>query len=486
MAIFQIQSKDSVYRINDTDAISCIQNFNWDAQMSAEQLAQIGSANYDAQIITPEVSAQFEFRSTGATAGLLSRMIYDINGVSREYIPPASTGATLNNDLITEVDLERAVCDIIEAKRADTVFDRSLLIPRAHLRSISLSARVDGTASESYSFDADDLEIYRKPYHDIRSVPFTRDATNKETVVVPPAGFKVEAGSTLADATHKIIYISVDGDKFMPADVTVDDAEHKITLTAGAIAAGKSFPVGSRVHVICHAKAPGAMPQIVVPAVAAVNNNYGTSARFVKADKIDIWLVHPDTTFTVGSFTNKKLVEGDNTGILDHATPGDLNAVAFASSDLFLKVQSCDISLDLQREALREIRKNSRGNPVFYRAAQFPMDVNVSISALESDLNDWAKLGSTAPTGAGRKTKTESMPASPTTITSQDVLDLASFESPQWMVVMRYYKGDTVLQTIVVQDARTSGIGQRMQVRGRSEVSYTLTGSRLFIKGSAV
>jgi hypothetical protein len=74
----------------------------------------------------------------------------------------------------SESRLQFAVFDLIESKKADEVFDRSTLIPRAHLTSISISAKADGTASESYAFEGDILEIYRKPFHDLVSLAGTR------------------------------------------------------------------------------------------------------------------------------------------------------------------------------------------------------------------------------------------------------------------------------------------------------------------------
>jgi len=67
-SIMQIQSKDEILRINDTDALPAITSFSWDGQMNAEQLGQLGNPNFDAQIVQPSVTTNFEVRTTGMTA----------------------------------------------------------------------------------------------------------------------------------------------------------------------------------------------------------------------------------------------------------------------------------------------------------------------------------------------------------------------------------------------------------------------------------
>lgn len=466
MAIKQIQSRDSLIRINDTDAISCVQDVSWDAQMNAEQLRQLGSANYDAQTITPEVSTSFSIRSSGSTASLLNRMIFNLDSETAEYVPPAGTS---NDKLITELDLERAIFDLVEVKKANEIFDRSTLIPRVHLSSLSLSATADGTASESYSGEADLLEVYRKPKHDLRSVPVMRSAANPTfSVDMPSDAYRLEPeGTTVAGSTHVIYEVDIDGLRVPASALTVTTGvgagdEDKIEI-AIAERTKYVFEIGARIHAIIYKKTPGAFPLIA-------DSNYGTTARFVKPDSINLYLVNPNTLFTVGAFANKKLVDA-GAGILDSLVPGDLNAVPFSDADLILRAQSCEMQIPLSRTALREIRKNTRGNAVFYRAAEYPLQITCSLSAFETDLNEWARLQGKDLYGAD---------ASP------DILDLADFETPQWMIVRRDYKGDTVLQTVVLQDARVSGLGTRMSVGGRSEVSWNFTGSRLFIKGSAV
>jgi hypothetical protein len=445
MAIFQLQAKDAVIRINNTDALNAVQSFSWDSALNAENLSQLGDANFDAQIITPEVTGSFEVRSTGATAAILSRMIYRLNPSTGEFTGPMGTS---NTALIRETDLEFAVFDIIEAKKANEVFDRSTLIPRAFLTSLALSASAEGTATETYSFSSDVLEIFRKPYHDLVSVPVLRKTGSETTTVVVPGGTLVEGTTVVASADWKIHALDIDGKRIPASGLTVTGQD--VALSGATVASGVTIPLGARTHLLLYRKVPGAFPTIVAP----------TTARFVKADKINIWLVNPAATFTVG---------GTTATVEAHLLANrDLNAVNFADSDLVLRVQSCNLNVDLQRESLQEIRANDRGNSVYYRAAQYPLNITADFSAYETDLDTWAKLQSKNAYGSA----------------TPDILNLADFENKEWMLVTRYYKGNTTLQTVALLNAKVENPGSSVSVGGRAETTFQMTGSKLAIKGA--
>jgi hypothetical protein len=445
--IFQIQAKDAVLRFNHFDAVNCVQRFNWDSAMNEENTTQLGDANYDSQTTTPEVTASMDVRATGALAAFLSRMIYRTNAGTGEFEGHGPVSG-VNAALIRETDLERAVFDLIEAKKANEVFDRATLIPRAALRTVAISARTDGSASEAYTFESDLLEIFRAPKHDLISLPVVRDtATTPTTTVEVPAPYDVESHTVIATAEWKIHAMDIDGVRVPAAnlDVTTGPPD-KVTLGAAALAEGKTIPLGARVVLIMYRKTPGAFPVITYP----------TTARFVKADKINIWLVSPTAEFTVGAEVDKTVKELLTAGV-------DFNEIPFTDSDLFLRVQSMEMSVDMRREALREIRKNDRGNPVFYRAATYPLQTTASVQALEGQhLDDWAKMQGK---GAG------------------DILDLASFENKEWMIISRYYKGDAALQTVGLLNARVSNPGSSIEVQGRAAISWQFTGSEIAIQG---
>jgi hypothetical protein len=449
MAIFQLQAKDTVLRINQYDALNCVQNFNWDGALNNENQEQLGSANYTDQSITPSVSGSFEVIASGSTSTFLSRMIYALDDATGEFMGPIGD---LNSTLIRETDLERAVFELVESKKANEVFDRSTLFPRVFLSSLTMTINTDGKATDQYNFEGDLLEVYRKPQHDLVPIPVTRATGGAaSTTVIVPTTYMVEGTSVIAGASHKIKYLLIDNVKVAAADlvVTSDVAGDKVELSPATISAGVTIPLGARLTLVAYRKTPGAYPTITYP----------TTARFVKADHADIWVIDPTATFTVSS----------NTGTVEEllALGVDLNLIPFTDAQLLLRAQSLAITVPLNRTELKEIRRNDRGNSTYYRAAEYPLPITVDYTAFETDLDDWAKYQKKNAYGSA----------------TPDVLNLADFEGTTWMVVRRDYKQSTVLQTVAVLDAAVSSIGNSIQVRNRAALPWKLTGSKIAIQG---
>jgi len=126
------------------------------------------------------------------------------------------------------------------------------------------------------------------------------------------------------------------------------------------------------------------------------------------------------------------------------------------------------MTIPVERDALREIRQNTRGTSVYHRAARYPLTITANASILEHNLSEWAKL-------QGRESTV-----------SPALLDLAGFETPTWILCARYAVGGQVVQTLALTDARVSGLGQQQSVGGRSETSFAFTGSQVYLAGAEV
>lgn len=441
MSVFQIHAKDTVVRVGGIyGVVNGVQNVSWDPAMNVENLMEIGNKGYAGRNQNPSVSASFDSTSTGSTVALLKRMIksFDASGEFLGYL--AGAVATADNvGLIRETDLEHACFDFLIQKQPDEIFDRTELLSRIYLSSLALSANADGTASESYSFEGEVGDVYRTPYHDLQVIPLTRTA-GSDTILQVPMGYDVSLDAT---GTYQIFELNIDGRTVAPAAMAValvdpdavvasGDEYQTITLT------GYTAPLGAKLGLVVYRNIPGTFPTI----------EYPTAARFIKAEATNIYLINKVTL--------------DIEAQLDLGT--DLNTLAFSDNDLFLRVQSADISLDLQREELRELRKNDRGTSVFHRAATYPMGVTSSITTYETDLKDWQKLQGKA---------------------DGDILDLKGFEGQEWQIVQQHYYNDAVVQTNVLLDGVVAGRGSSVAVSGRNEISWSFEGSKVAIEGSA-
>lgn len=449
--IFQIQGKDSVLKINQYAAINAVQSFDWNPTFNEEYFTELGNADYTAYAISPEVTASFEQNATGSTVAFLKRMIQKFTtGTFDGYLAgmdPTDPAYADNLGLITGTDLEFAVCDLIEAKKANELFTRSTILPRCHLSQLQFRADANGHATETFNFEGDLAEVYRSPYQDIISVPLVKGTGN--TLIIPTdldAVYKIcdEADkATATDETHVALFVMIDnvkvgttGTPSFTWEVTTNSCDNICTIT------GYTLTGGERTHVVAYKT--GVTGDTAANTMPTIDNP--TSARFVRADDIDIFLVPTSTDLSAP------------------ATGDALNAVDL-SANVFLRVQSADMSVDLRREALRQIKKNDQNSSVYYRAATYPLQVTATATVFETDLKDWAKI-----------VNKEAVTNAP--------LNLGDFESAQYQLVFRYYKGTETLQTIVLEDARITGRTYRNAPGARAEVTWNLSGSKFRIGGS--
>lgn len=455
--IFQLQAKDAVLRLNHYDAVNAVQNFNWDPVFNEEYKEQLGDSAYTDQSTTPEITASFDATTTGGTVALLKRMIKDID-VNGEFVGYKAGATSDNSGYITHLDLENAVLDLGLAKKANEVFTRTELLTRLYLDSINLTASVDGDASESYNFSGDLGEVFRSPKHDLISVPLVRDASGDVTL---DAKVAYDSTTTFEDISKdgtgewELWAIDQEGVRIMAADVTLATVDPDATLNTGdeytrlSVTAPNEFREGARIHAILYKNTPGVFPTIT---------NL-TAANFLQADNIDILLIDPAVT----DLYDLVVEQGTHT-MVDNVNNG-LTAITFNESDIALRIQSADMSVDMRREALRQIKRTNTGTSIYHRAATYPLQVTSSLTALETDLADWQKLA-----GYG----------------ASDVLDLAGFEGKEWQVVVRKWVGDKVVQADAFLDARVAGRGSSVSVGGRAEVNWSFTGSKILFEGAVL
>lgn len=444
MSIFQVRAKDSIIHLNQFPTLNAIQSFNWDPNFNEEYFSELGNENYSAQAVTPEVSGSFEANAVGATVACMHRMLLDrdVDGNVTGYRFNASTP---NTGTIRAVDFEDLVFDLIEAKKPNDVFTRSTLLPHCFLTSWALSVSVDGAARETYSFDGDIAEVYRSPYHDLWSVTGAR--TTATTITVDedfycdvPGG---DLGGESAGIEYRVLKVFIDNEEIAVADITADDTAGDAPTILDITASGKTIPEGARIQVIMAALDPGAFPAIYNP----------VAARFIKADKVNLFLVNQEDT-DLGELADGDLVEFD-----------------FENNDRLLRVQSIDFNVDLRREVLREIAYNTRNSSVFYRAATYPLNVTANMSVLETDLNDWAKI---------QDKRLDDMNA---TFDPADILNLGDFEGKEWQLIAQMWYEGAVIQVTGLLNGRVSGRGSSVAVEGRSEISWNFTGSEIVVEG---
>ncbi len=443
--IFQTQAKDVVIRLNNYTAVNAIRNFDWSGEFNQEQVEELGNKNVVEYTNMPELSGSFEVTATGATVAMLRRMITKTNGAGDflGYLAgfeSTETNYANNVGTIRGLDLERANFDIVELKKANEIFHECTVLPRVQLQSLAFSADASGMASETYSFAGDLIRLYETPRHDVICVPATYIDSDS---VICPDDYTIKTAALAAGSDWAIRAVQI-GENLLPASV-VSGVVAGVSPLGDVISfnAGTTVTVDQRVSIILYRKTPGAFPTITYP----------TSARFVKADQIDIYLI-PTTGVILSA-----VADGS---ILNHAL--------FTTANRVLRVQSASMNVDLRREALRQISKTDKGNSIYYRAATFPLACTADLSLLETDWALWAKLQGSIDLS----------------VEATGYLDFAQFEGEKWQLAWRYYYQGTPIQAMALCDARVSGPGHRVGTGGRAEVSYSFTGSDWVVEGAAV
>ena len=233
--------------------------------------------------------------------------------------------------------------------------------------------------------------------------------------------------AVINSGTHYIMYVFKDNQKF-DSSVCSWTAVDEITVTGAGFTTTTPF---DRVSAVLFARTPGSFPTIYYP----------TAARFVRGDRVDIWLVNSGSTIS------------------------DANRL--------LRCQSSDINIDLSRDRLSQVLRNDDKSTTFWRALNYPLSITATVNILENTLQQWATLQG--------KTLNES--ATGGSIDSNNLMNLVDFET-QKLVVRYYLEGnDNHVAEVEVADMNVTSFGESQQVQGRAERTVGLTGSRLTITG---
>lgn len=420
--VFQVQAKDSVVLFNAFPALNAVQNLSLDPAFNEENLNELGNASYAATSRTPETAGTFDVTSTGASASILARMLY--NYTTQAYLfDPTTQG---NDYSITETDLEYMVFDLINLKQPGESFSEATLVPNANLTGFTFTVDATGLATETYSFEADLQEALYTPYHDLVSVPCT--STDADTITIPAAYQSDINSGTYADP----LYVFKDNQKYSHSDGSPPVWASNTTIDVPNAELNTSAPY-NRVMAILFKRTPGTFPTIYYP----------TTARFMRGDRIDIWLV-------------------------------DSGTISLDDTNRLLRCQSADVNVDLTRDKLQEIRRNDDGSTTYWRSLNYPLNITTTVNVLETTLDTWADL------------QKKTLNASATTSQPYDtnnILNLADFETMR--LVIKYYPvgSDTPLQTVTLEDLEITTFGEAQQVQGRAERTLGFTGSQITING---
>lgn len=500
----QTLGSDKILRLNDFNLLGLVQSVDWAPNFGAQDIFELGQ---DAKVDTAmelEISGSIEVGANGGLPGLLARTIVvrDVSGAFSGYsYNPASLTTGKNAYTLTQNSLKEAQFDLsIYEKTDQTSWNRSVVLPRCFLTSMSGRVDANGVASGTLNFGGDFVVGLPSPYHEVRCLPATIG-------LGADAGKLILSDATVTTTNWTILYAYIDERRLRTvttdaAYCAFDATNPKVTVTGLAISTDFKTAVG---RVIVYKTAS---PSSTFPSIPAAFTGTATSGgASTLTDTTQAWTVNGFTNYNVtitqgtgigqvrriasntatvltvdtawgtnpDATSKYSIYLRDTTAFAIRGYQADIyiapaNAVSPTASEQWLKVQSCDWNVDMKVEALRQIAFNTLGSSVYCRVPTYPLDLGANVSVYETDWKDWkAVLNKTFP-GNDKY---------------QDSYDLAPDNlKPTFAVVIQFKtKAGTLIQTMRFTDMRVDGYGNRVNVGGRAEISWALKGTQFTLVG---
>lgn len=408
-------SKDTVYTLNGYGALSGLQRFNYSYAANEEDIDEIGNAVTVATSNDPTTSLSFEITDTGNLAAVFARMKYDY--AAQDY----EAGVTLDIDTnifsFTEEDLQYLIFTAGEYKAPGDTFDQATILPYHFVSSFTISLTADGIGNVSVDATGSLFQPIYKPYHTTQAYP-VQYATSTTA--------DIAAGWSVASGTHGILGLEVNNKIIEDTNLSWTASD---TVT---IAGGDTVDVDDRLMLWAFELTPSAS----IPSIDYVN-----AIRFVKPDRINIWLIPSGT--------------------------------AAGAGENYLRIQALDFTVDLGREELREIARNEQGSAVFYQAPQYPLDITGTIRIYETTLTKFAELQG--------KTLNES--ATTGTVDTDNVLSSNDFADAKIVVEWYKYGNNSPIQRFTSDGVTITGYDSTQEVNGRKEATWNFSTSDFLLEG---
>lgn len=426
MATLQVLGSDKAIRINDYNLIGLVQNLEWTPNFNAQDVQELGNTARLATETELEVTGSFEVLASGALPNILARMAVKRNATTDAFegFVYASGGAGGKNAYtFTESDISEMIFDLIEHERTDQqTFNRSVILPRMFLTGISCRVDANGRGSTTINFAGDYVYGAPAPYHDHRSVYATYTTGTTATAYVG------------ALTGYSIAYVYVNEKRFStdtsePTYVTFVAATGVVTFVTT-----EGFTIVAT-DVIKFLIYKSTSPSTIFPGLAL--GERATTSFFTKG-----W------------------------GASLYIAPADMAAVT--APEQWFRAQTIDWNVDLRVEALRQIAYNRLKSAVYARVPTNPFEISLNASVIESDWADWKAVID------------QSFPGNDWL---EDNYNLARLKGT-FAIVVKYFTPDgTLLTEWRFRDMRVDGMGSRVQIGGRGEISWSFRGNAFTLIG---
>lgn len=450
MAVTQVLGTDKALRLNNYDTLGLVQNFNWSPNFNAQDVFELGRTTRLDTLMELETSGSFDVSAAGNLAGIIARMKVKLTSgafAGFHYNDTAGTAAAaaawtgvasatpngVNGYDFNQDDLANLKFDLVlHEKTEQTAFNRSTYLACCYPTTINGRVDANGVASDTVNWSGLYVVGFPSPYHDVRTVPAKKGSAANKLVLIDGSAY--ETGWTVAYVTLDGVPLTTDTQNPTYVSSSFSGTPAELTVTGATV------------------------PEGVVTMVTMYKNTPNT-----------VWSnVHTPDTIGSGA-TAVYGVRGFQANVYIAPTDANLDNVASPNSQ-WLKVQSLDYSVDLRMETMRQIAFNDQGTSIYHRAPTYPLAMTVNATVMETDWADWKAILTKDMTQAGIYNKT---------------YDFAPANlKKEFAVVVDYFTKDgTKIQRVTFGDMRVDGMGSRIAVGGRGEITWTFRGSAFRVQG---
>lgn len=331
--------------------LSRVQSFTADTDKSVEEMRELSNESITEYVEgLPVVSVSVDTSEIGGLRNLGA--LCNASGAS--YIDK-------DNFDLTSVDLAVQI-------EEDGVLARTMYMGDCFLTGISWSFDVGGVASENFTLESDN----KTQYFDTKKEMFITTAAYGENDTTGSGVTTIE-GSGWA-ALHTGLFITVDNEIIRSA---VDKSIKVPDLIVGSGGFMRAAIMNSRDSAVCtpiisggtryrvgfYKDTPGSVIDLTSGKAAGAHGLDGSSIGGVRKGMVEIYLIPSGVSSATGLFST-------------------------SASNEILRLQTVSVDVDLSRESLEEL-----GNyKAYYRSMVLPIPVTVTLSAIESDIDNWCRM----------------------------------------------------------------------------------------------
>jgi hypothetical protein len=397
--------------------LSRVQNVSVDTDLGEEEARELTNSEVvEFTTNNPNVSISIETNEYGSCRNL------------RAFVA-TSGGALAAQEEVNVDSFDGTSADIAVQIEEDNVIKRTVVVNDAFPTAVSWNFDVGGVATESFTLEADNKTWYANAWRQAH-------ALNGSDPVYAATGSSVNIPLSAAD----------DG-VYTPVKQYVDGI-----LITGALGETDAFSLHNKNWKKIH---------WYDDRFDAVGTRYRT---VIVKDSPDTTIDESTSSSAIGSITRGKIN-------IYLASGADAAGVDALTSTNFLRLQSASVDVDLSREVLQQL-----GNfRAFDRSLTLPVNVNLTFSALASDLEEWAKLSDKR--------------YSDTANTTYDITDFtktAEFKVDVFDAQDNTTGTRSLLKSLLVTGLQVVSESFGVDVGGNATQDFTCRASNFLISGSGV